>query len=74
MGFFFGTLCLELRNTSIFPCIMAMVSNLYYIYIHIYIHIYIYTHIYIYMFLNEDIVDIYKPDRTCLLTFVVDKF
>ena len=45
-----------------------------YIYIHIYIHIYIYTHIYIYMFLNEDIVDIYKPDRTCLLTFVVDKF
>ena len=26
------------------------------------------------MFLNQDIVDIHKPDRTCLLTFVVDKF
>ena len=26
------------------------------------------------MFLNDDIVDIDKPDRICLLTFVADEF
>ena len=26
------------------------------------------------MFLNEDVVDIKKPDGICLLTFVVDEF
>ena len=95
-----------MHSTSIFPCIMAMISSFAIFFIfQIFIFRFFFTNItdfcifqlsslrvhvdsqnffiqdlplhtlcLFYMLLNEDIVDIKKPDAICLLTFIVDAF
>ena len=61
-----GTLHLKLHILSVAPLYSPVYSPVYSP-----IFSFISDHI---MHINEDIVDIEKPDRICLLTFVVDEF